>query len=260
MTGSKWLLKFSVLACLSAILVTGCKSRSTQAIEKPSNKPPTSIATSKPELTAAQEKQKEARRKREERIRAQEELKQAKVAAAQAVLNTLEVDFGFSGIGLSCPKESSIRPGEKCWFHVFVKNHGSKPISGLRFVVQPAEYLEVNYALYNPYGGAKPISLLKGAFNRLTRTGMLIHTKYPGSSDDVTPRPINPLDSSYYEGEVAGWGHGEWRTSSESALRSCLVLSKTLTPGRDVTFTGYLIIKGQKLPIGTAIAHVMYPE
>ena len=210
--------------------------------------------------TCLSEKEK---REAEERARVAEAARLAKEEAeASALLANLEIEFGFEGSARL--KEQSISPGGKCWFEVEVKNHGSEPVSGLKFVVGPEKYLELDYSSYSQdwlrgetWGNqVDQRPLIKAAFRRLTKTGVLINSGVWGEKANPV---INPYNSPYYKSETAGWGNPYNRTNSEGCLREGCVLSRRLTPGQDVTFTGYLIIKNRKLAVGTITCHVMHP-
>ena len=186
-------------------------------------------------------------------------------AEAEEVTRHLKWSFGFLGQFGQRPNEIKLSPGRGISFELYVKNHSSEPISDLRVIIQPAEYLglQPNQSMgpnrfdrlmidENKRNDREDARQLK----RMTTTGLPI---YDTSGKNV----IFPSNHPYYRENEAHWiaGFRLFGDPGKNAwFHGNLILNANLKPGQDVYFQGYLVLKGQKIPLGTLTVHVMYPE
>jgi hypothetical protein len=115
-----------------------------------------------------------------------------------------------------------LRPGDPVEFSFRISNKGSTPVPmrDLAVMVTPTELLDPTSTLREEWTADKQRDLL-----------------YPDKSQ------YYPLGKNYVYATLAGGR-----------------LNRGVRPGQDVEFKGYVLYRGQTIPVGSSTLHVMYPE
>lgn len=196
----------------------------------------------------------QARREEEERqakIRREREEREARERAeVEEIMRNLRVKFGLGAPTIILDpsyirQEASMKAGDEIDFWLYIQNDSPKPIdASVKIVIEPGKYLELRgYPIGYPGGlSAKDVEEMKAKLRRLTTTGWQVCEK------------ILPYDSPYYPKSWAVHWSSSWHALHD------LCLSRNVQPGQDIHFNGYIITKNHKIPVGTVIVHVMYPE
>jgi len=150
------------------------------------------------------------------------------IAEIEEIAKNLKVYFGEPGYGGRALPDVKKYPGDPVSFMFRIDEyHGSRP---------EKDYIALWKRLGGP--GADPSRI--PTIRRLSTTGVLAFTE------------VLPTDSPYYQ------SLGCMHVVGSLGFNEGFALRKDLTPGQDIYFNGYLVIKGHKIPVGTLTIHIMY--
>lgn len=196
----------------------------------------------------------ERRREEEKQVKIRQEREEREArerAEVEEIMRNLEVKFGLNGSVWGTSEkyligEASLRPGQEIGFGFYIKNNSPNPIEeSLRVLVEPGAYLRIQTPeeyygpFWNGWAGVDHVQTYAPKFKKLVTSGLKICDR------------VYPYDSPYYpKFRAVGW----------STYEMWLALKKSVKPGQDIHFNGYIIIKGHKIPVGTVTVHVMYPD